>query len=87
MLSAAQEQSLISLCDQFIIPGEEVGLPNLHDLVNSTIPDQENQEWKVWTKHMDNFNEAWQLINKDGENIAWPKVFVFLVQHDASVQN
>ncbi|KAF8798923.1 hypothetical protein BYT27DRAFT_7197204 [Phlegmacium glaucopus] len=52
MLSKAQEQGLISLCNQFINSGDKIGLSDLLNLVNSTIPDRESQDWKEWTKHM-----------------------------------
>jgi hypothetical protein len=38
MLSEEQEQSLVSLCNQFITSGEGVGLAHLIDLINSMIP-------------------------------------------------
>ncbi|KAF8806372.1 hypothetical protein BYT27DRAFT_7257105 [Phlegmacium glaucopus] len=73
MLSKAQEQALVNICNLFIDSGEEVGLLNLLDLVNSTINDHKSQEWKAWTKHMDELNECWRHIQKEGEDIPWPK--------------
>ena len=78
MLSEEQEQALVSLCNRFITSGEDVGLVHLIDLVNSTIPNQDSQEWKAWTKHMDQLNKTWLLINREGENIPWPTVHTLL---------
>jgi hypothetical protein len=80
MLSHAEEQALVSLCDQFINSGEDgIGLPALLDHVNSTICDRNSQEWKAWTKHVDDLNKAWREIRKEGKDIAWPTVFTFLL--------
>ena len=76
MLSEAQEQDLLNLCSQFINSEEEVGLSDLLNLINSTIPDPESRERKAWTKHMDALNETWRLNNKEGKNIPWPMVVV-----------
>ena len=76
ILSEAQEQDLLNLCSQFINSEEEVGLSDLLDLVNSTIPDPGSRERKTWTKHIDTLNETWRLINKEGENVPWPMVVV-----------
>ena len=78
MLSEEQEQALVSLCNRFITSGEDVGLAHLVDLVNSTIPNQDSQEWKAWTKHIDQLNKTWLLINKEGEDIPWPMVHTIL---------
>lgn len=74
MLSATEHQNLVSLCDQFINCGEEITLAHLIDAVNATIPDRSSHNWKEWTKHMEQLNEAWTMIVKEGVELAWPTV-------------
>lgn len=74
MISTPNRQVLLALCDKFINSGEDVTLAHLLDLVNSTILDPESEDFKDWSKYMENLNETWVLINKKNEQIPWPDV-------------
>jgi hypothetical protein len=74
MISTPDRQALLALCDKFINSGEDVTLAHLLDLVNSTILDHESEEFKNWSKYMEQLNETWVLINKENEQIPWPDV-------------
>jgi len=74
MLSETEEKALLELRKKFINSGDDITLAHLLDLVNSMISDQESQEWKYWTKHMEWLNEAWVQIVKEDQNIPWPEV-------------
>jgi flagellar biosynthesis chaperone FliJ len=76
MLSDTDRQALLDLCDKFIQSDDSINLANLIDAVNVTIPDQTSQDWKEWSKHMDQLNEAWTRIVKENEAIPWPVVSV-----------
>jgi hypothetical protein len=74
MISTPDRQALLALCNKFINSGENVTLAHLLDLVNSTILDHESEEFKNWSKYMEQLNETWVLINKENEQIPWPDV-------------
>ena len=75
MLSDIDEKYLLDLCNLFINSGDDINLTHLLDLVYTKIPDQQSQEWQVWTKHMDKLNEAWVQIMKEGVYMPWPEVW------------
>jgi hypothetical protein len=74
MLSEIDKKSLLDL---FMNSGNNINLTHLLDLINTKIPDQQSQEWQVWTKHMDKLNKAWVQIMKEGMNMPWPGVWDF----------
>jgi len=74
MISTPDRQALLALCDKFINSGEDVTLAHLLDLVNSTSLDHESEDFKDWSKYMERLNETWVLINKENEQVPWPKV-------------
>jgi hypothetical protein len=74
MLSEADEKSLLDLCNLFIHSDDDINLSHLLDLVNTKIPNQQSQEWKAWTRHMEELNEAWVQIMKEDVNMPWPEV-------------
>jgi hypothetical protein len=76
MLSTAARTALLDLRHRFINSGDEINLAHLLDLVNSTIPDKDCQDWKDWSSHMESLNEAWMLIHRENQQIPWPEVSI-----------
>jgi hypothetical protein len=74
MLSSAERKSLLELCDKFQNSGENVTLAHLLDSLSSTTLDRGSEEFKEWSKYMEQLNQAWVLINKENEPSEWPTV-------------
>lgn len=72
MIFTPDRQALLALCKKFINSGEDITLAHLLDLVNSTILDHKSEEFKDWSKDMEQLNETWVLIHKENEQIPWP---------------
>jgi hypothetical protein len=74
MLSSDERKSLLELCDKFQNSGENVTLAHLLDSLSSTTLDRGSEEFKEWSKYMEQLNQAWVLINKENEPSEWPTV-------------
>ena len=80
MISKDARKCLITLCDRFINSGNDVTLAHLLDALNTAIPDPKSQDRKDWSRYMEELNEVWVRVNKEGEILPWPTVRVrFLV--------
>lgn len=80
MISKDARKCLIALCDRFINSGDDVTLAHLLDALNTAIPDPKSQDRKDWSHYMEELNEVWVRVNKEGEILPWPTVRVrFLV--------
>src|SRR5271168_3277843 len=76
MISKDDRKHLIALCDRFINSGDDVTLAHLLDALNTVIPDANSQDRKDWSGYMEELNEVWVRINKEGETLPWPTVCV-----------
>ena len=76
MISKDDRKHLIALCDRFINSGDDVTLAHLLDALNTVIPDANSQDMKDWSGYMEELNEVWVCINKEGETLPWPTVCV-----------
>jgi hypothetical protein len=86
MLSSAERKFLLELCDKFQNSVEDVTLAHLLDSLSSTILDSGSEEFKEWSKYMEQLNQVWVLINKENEPAEWPIVspslnVPFLISH------
>lgn len=82
MLSSTERKSLLELCYKFQNSGEDVNLAHLLDSLSSTALDSGSEEFKEWSKYMEQLNQVWVLINKENEPAEWPTVsliFIFLI--------
>jgi len=79
MISKDTRKRLIALCDRFINSGDDVTLAHLLDALNTAIPDPESQDRKDWSRYMEELNEVWVRIHKEGETLPWPTVRVRLL--------
>lgn len=77
MISNDNRKSLIALCDRFINSGDDVTLAHLLDALNTAIPDANSQDRKDWSSYMEELNEVWVRVNKEGETLPWPTVCVY----------
>ena len=78
MLSPPDRQALLELCNKFINSGNDVTMAHLLNLLNSTILDHTNKEYKDWSNYMEKLNEVWVLINKENEQATYPEVSLHL---------
>ena len=79
MLSSAEWKYLLELCDRFQNSGEDVTLAHLLDSLSSTTLDYGRDEFKEWSKYMEQLNQVWVLINKENEPTEWPTVSIMFI--------
>ena len=65
---------MLEHCDKFQNSGENVTLAHLLDSLSSTTLDCGSEEFKEWSKYMEQLNQVWVLINKENESAEWPMV-------------
>lgn len=76
MPPVVDRQALLAIGAKFINSGDDVTLAHLLDAVSDAIPDHKSQDWKDWAKYMEDLNQAWVSIHKEGMEIPWPTVCV-----------
>ena len=79
MLSSAERKYLLELCDKFQNSGEDVTLAHLLNSLSSTTLDCGSDEFKEWSKYMEQLNQVWVLINKENEPAEWPTVSIMFI--------
>ena len=67
MLSSAEQKHLLELCDKFQNSGEDVTLAHLLNSLSPTTLDCGSDEFKEWSKYMEQLNQVWVLIDKENE--------------------
>lgn len=74
MVSAWDHGILLEVCNKFIKYSEDINLSHLLNAVHTLILDQDSNDFKNWSKHMEVLNETWMLINIENQLVNWPKV-------------
>ena len=75
MLSLTEQKTCLS----FVINSKIVTLAHLLNSLNSTTLDSGSEEFKEWSKYMEQLNQVWVLINKENEPAEWPMVSLIFI--------